>query len=285
MSEEVEPEDFTEEMRDRIFCPRCATPLTRSPTIKNISSSSQVAHYKHRKKQLYPESENCEWRVFTKPGLSFTNEQEAQKAIDNQDLIVVSGWREEPPSSDTDKNAQGDFSPGAVEDQKGPETSLPINRHTGENINVPSRITTVMALCKNFPLNLAKGFYFPNSQYPMLLSDQLYPLQHIGEELPKKETLFFGKIKDYTKLTHRDMIELTAGIYTFRVYTYPRHNERKQLDATSIGRYLLFSATPYWENPNNIASVKIDHWGAFSLLPKKYDSYAKKIEKRTSPPQ
>ena len=173
----------------------------------------------------------------------------------------------------------GEYTKTAIEDENGSETLVPIGRHTGKEYSAPSNISTVMSLCKDFPENLRKGFYFPNSQYPMLLSDQLYPTIKISEDLPKKETLFFGKILEYRTLSFRHVIEISAGKYNFKIYTKPEHDERKHLDATSVGRYLIFSTSLYWESKNSTVACKIDDWGAYSVLPRKYNPYIQQLEK------
>ncbi|MBV7300196.1 hypothetical protein [Enterovibrio paralichthyis] len=277
MSTEVVPEDFSMAMKGKIFCPKCASPLSRTPNITGVSANNITAHFKHKSSKLYPNSKSCIWRVKSPEGLNYVNEEEARKAIEDKNLIVVSGWREFPPSGTDDISEDDEYSKTAVEDEKGPDTEVPISRHRGKEFNTPSNITTVMALCKDFPDNLTKGFYFPNSQYPMLLSDQLYSTNKITDVLPRKETLFFGKIREYRKLSYRHVVELESGGNIFKLYTNPELDKRKRLDATCVGRYLIFSTLPYFEG-KNIPAAKIDLWGAYSVLPRKYDKFIRKLE-------
>ncbi|TOD28809.1 hypothetical protein CGJ66_24360 [Vibrio parahaemolyticus] len=276
MSERVIPEEYEPEMQGKIFCPRCATPLSRTPSDKSVTTNNVTAFYKHGSSKKYPEP--CLLRVSKPKGLKYVNEEEVKKAIESKDLIVVSGWKEEPPTGDDDLDVQGEYTKTAVEDSQGPETQVPIGRHNGKEYSVPSNLSTVMALCKDFPNNLKKGFYFPNSKYPMLLSDQLYATTKLSNDLTKKETLFFGKITEYRTLNFRHVIEIESGDYYFKIYTKPEHDKRKRLDATSVGRYLLFSTIPYWEVENSVLAAKIDLWGAYSVLPRKYDKYIRLLE-------
>ncbi|GAA78055.1 MULTISPECIES: hypothetical protein [unclassified Pseudoalteromonas] len=278
LSIEVIPEAFSEEMQNKIFCPICATPLSRTPALKNISTNNISAHFKHGSHEKYPESKVCGWRVNAPVGMKYKNEEEVGKAIEAKDLVVVSSWQSEPPSNSSDLVPNGEFSKTAIENKNGPETLIAIARHTGREYKAPSNVSTVMALCKDFPQNLKRGFYFPNSQYVMLLSDQLYSTLKVQKELPKKETLFFGKITSFNRLSHRNVLKIKSGDYEFKIYSEPSYDERKSIDNTSIGRYILFSATLYWEADKSVVACKVLKWGAYSLLPTKYEQFLTQLK-------
>lgn len=269
----VTPEEFTAEIQGKIYCPLCTTPLSRTPALKNISSNNITAHFKHGSSKRYEKSKECDWRVNAPAGMNYKNEEETNKAVENQELIIVSGWKSEPPSLNNDLEENGEFTKTAIEDENGPETLVPIGRYTGREYKLPSNVSTVMAVCKDFPKNLKRGFYFPNSQYAMLLSDQLYSTLKISDALPKKETLFFGKITSFNRLTHRNVITIKSGKYSFKIYTSPDFDKRKVIDNTALGRNLLFSASLYWESQESIVACKVLKWGAYSLLPAKHDKY------------
>lgn len=273
LSVEVTPEEFTEEMHQKIYCPLCTTPLSRTPALKSISTNSITAHFKHGSSKKYEESKGCNWRVNAPAGMKYKNEEEVKKAVEDQELIVVSDWKSEPPSKSNDVEDNGDFTKTAIEDENGPETSVPIGRHNGREYKLPSNVSTVMAFCKDFPKNLKRGFYFPNSQYAMLLSDQLYSTLKIKNDLPKKETLFFGKVTFFSRLKYRNVLTIKSGEYEFKIYTDPNFDERKAIDYTAIGRYILFSAILYWESQDSVVACKVLKWGAYSLLPTKYEKF------------
>ncbi|EKO3483264.1 hypothetical protein M0358_003377 [Vibrio fluvialis] len=278
-AEEVLPEAYKVEMKDKLFCPLCGTPLIRIPSNFEVTADNNTPHFRHGRTKKYPESRTCVWRVKKPVGLRYKNEEEVSKAIENKELIVVSGWAKEPPSNNSvnPDETQPVFVKDFIEDPNGETTEIPIGRHKGKTFNAPSHISTVMALTRNFPDNLRKGFFFPNSQYAMLLSDQLYPSVKLDSKLPSKETLFFGKISNYGRLTFRNFIEINTGKYILKIYTYPEYDERKKIDFTSIGRYILFSATLNWEVNNSIIQCKNLDWGAYSLLPREYDEYLKPL--------
>jgi hypothetical protein len=273
LSQEVTPEEFSELMKGKVFCPVCATPLSRTPNVGSISKNNITAHFKHGSKVKYPESRSCGWRVDAKPGLNYTNEESAVKAIENKELAIISSWKALPPSDTyTDIDDSGEYNKTAIEDLAGPQTEVPIGRHNGSSLHLPSNISTVMALCTNFPENLKRGFFFPNSQYPMLLSDQLYSTKKLTEDIPKKETLFFGKIIGFRQISKRNVIEIESSEGVLKIYSDKTFDSRKHISTSSIGSYLLFSAEIYLERGVFFA-CKLDFWGAYALLPKKYEKY------------
>jgi len=273
LSVEVIPEEFSPQMKGKTFCPICATPLSRTPDADAISKNNITAHYKHGSKKKYPDSIKCEWRVNAKPGLNYESEEIAAKAIENKELAIIHSWKSTPPSGDgNDIDDTGEYDRTAIEDENGPNTEVPIARHNGKSFSLPSNISTVMALCMNFPANLSRGFYFPNSQYPMLLSDQLYSTSKLTDDLPKKETLFFGKIIGFRELSARNVIEVESSNDLVKIYTDKSYDERKHISKKSKGSYLLFSAKLYSES-DSVYACKVLNWGAYSVLPKKYDKY------------
>ncbi|MBH0077472.1 hypothetical protein I6F48_18295 [Pseudoalteromonas sp. SWYJ118] len=273
LSEEVAPEEFSQLMKGKVFCPVCATPLSRTPNIDSISKNNITAHFKHGSKKKYPESRSCGWRVNAKPGLNYTNEESAVKAIENKELAIINAWKASPPSdSGTDIDDNGEYNKTAIEDNIGPQTEVPIARHNGPSFSLPSNISTVMALCTNFPENLKRGFFFPNSQYPMLLSDQLYSTKKLTKDLPNKEALFFGKIIKFSHLSYRNVIEVESSNGTLKIYSDKSFDLRKHISFSSKGSYLLFSAKIYLEG-GTVFACKLDFWGAYALLPKKYEKY------------
>ena len=270
----IVPEEFSNEMKGKISCPLCATPLQRSHSLNSVSRNNITAHFKHGDKQKYIESSRCGWRTPSSQGFRYGNEEEANQAVENKDLTIVHDWAESPPTNYNDIDEDGEYNRTAIEDENGPDVELAIGRHRGDMFKVPSRISSLMAVCRHFPLNLRKGFYFPNSQYPMMLSDQLYSADSLADPLPSKETIFFGQIEAYSRLMYRNVIYIKSkSKHEVKIYTVPEYDERKGIDGEAKGRYMLFSANVYNEGGVDIVACKVLKWGAYSLLPKKYEKY------------
>ena len=265
----VTPEEFDLSMKGKIFCPICTTPLSRSPDMTSVSTNSRTAHFKH--KPTYSKVP-CRLKTKKKEGLSYKNEEEASKAIEDEALVIVSDWMSQPPSDDDDLDENGEFNQTAIEDEDGPDTEVVIGRHKGREFKLPSKISSVTALCRDFDKNLHRGYHFPDSKFPMLLFDMLFDTGRITENTDKKKRLFFGKIVGYRRLSKRNIIYIENEEFgEFKIYTWPRFDERKHIDGNSEGRYILFHSSLSWEG--GIPRCFVDNWGQYSLLPQKYEKH------------
>ncbi|MBZ9612330.1 hypothetical protein [Rheinheimera maricola] len=274
--EPVTPEEFSLSMKGKIFCPVCTTPLSRSPDTASITTNSRAAHFKH--KPTYSKIP-CRLKTKKKEGLSYKNEEEASKAVEDKALVIVSDWMSHPPTEDYDIDENGEFNQTAIEDEDGPETDITIGRHNGREFKLPSKISSVTALCRDFDKNLHRGYHFPDSAFPMLLSDMLFDTDRITADTDGKKRLFFGKVVGYRRLAKRNIIYIKNGSFgEFKIYTWPKFDERKHINAESVGRYILFHSSLAWEG--SIPRCFVDSWGQYSLLPQKYEKHLIRLKRR-----
>lgn len=93
----------------------------------------------------------------------------------------------------------------------------------------------------------------------------------MNEDPPTQSHLFFGRIRTLSRVNFRDKFTLVSDEdVQVKVYAWPTHNDRKHITRTSEGRVLLFYGELYREN-DGILACKVDDWGAYSLLPEKYE--------------
>ncbi|MFA8389148.1 hypothetical protein ACEPUD_03380 [Burkholderia ubonensis] len=267
----IGPSEYRPEMAGRIFCPSCTTPLSRTPKVADVFTNSRTAHFKH---QSAFKDVPCSLRTKRGQGLSYSSEEEIRRAVQNDELVIVRGWQSTPPEHPIDEtDADAVFSMTQIEDPEGPPTQVPLGRHTGARFLLPSKLSTVLAICRNFDKNLTRAFFFPDSQYSMLLVDKLFDINLLDDEPPSQSHLFYGRIRDVSRLTRRDKLTLESdeGIEV-KVYTWPIHNDRKKLSKSSAGRILLFYGSLYKEG-DGILACKVNDWGAYGLLPEKYEHF------------
>ncbi|MEN2473590.1 hypothetical protein [Burkholderia sp. GS2Y] len=267
--EPIEPPEYRPEMAGKIFCPACTTPLSRTPKAADVFTNSRTAHFKH---QPAFKDVPCNLRTKRGLGLNYTTEEELKRAAQNEELVVVGGWQNQPPVQPIDEmDPDGAYNLTQIEDPDGPLTEVPLGRHTGERFFLPSKLSTVLAICRNFDRNLARGFFFPDSQYATLLVDKLFDIALLTDEPPPNAHLFYGRVRSVSRLNRRAKLTLESdeGIQV-KVYTWPEHNDRKKISTSAIGRMLLFYADLYKER-DGVLACKIDSWGAYSLLPEKYE--------------
>ena len=270
--EKITPEEYRPEMKNSIFCPKCNTPLSRTPEEAELFSNERTAHYRHRGKY---KDINCTLRVSRTSGLEYQSEEEVRRAVQNEDLVLIGGWASEPPDIQDDGDLEElEFRQTQIEDPDGPVTEVPLGRHTGKKVLLPTKVSSVLSICRNFDKNIHRAFYFLDSQYALHLRSVLYDVNRLEEsKLPDRANLFFGKIVNYRKLSARNIIYLEVENFPeLKIYTWPRFDERKKIDSKSIGRVLLFYGSVS-DQDEGIPRCKTESWGQYSLLPQQYEKF------------
>lgn len=267
-AEPITPEEYDKNMKGNLFCPTCSTPLLRVPEDTDVFSNSRRAHFRH--KSAYRDIP-CALRTVQAQGLRYKNEETAKKAIEDENLVVVSDWMEIPPSQTGDITQVGKYNQTAIEDENGPETEVAIGRHIGQTYSLPSKITSVTALCRDFDKNLLRGYHFPGNQYALLLRDQLFNIEHVDQSSTKGEAIFFGRVTEYRTLDARNIIYVRNRYFRhMKMYTWPEFDERKNISSESVGRVVVFVAQLEW-GAESVPRCFMNSWGKYSLLPEKYE--------------
>ncbi len=271
-AEKITPQEYRLEMKNAIFCPECNTPLSRTPEEAEIFSNERTAHYRHRGKykEIY-----CSLRVSRGSGLQYKSEEEVRQAIQNQNLVLIGGWAADPPNIEDNGDLEDlEFRQTQIEDPEGPETEVPLGRHTGVKVLLPTKISSVLSICRNFDKNIHRAFYFPDSQYALHLRNILYDVTRLQEnDLPGRANLFFGRVEKYRKLDSRNIIYLKVDNFPeLKIYTWPKFDERKKIDSSSIGRVLLFYGIVS-NIGEGIPRCMANSWGQYSLLPPQYEKF------------
>lgn len=180
--------EYTVNMKGSIFCPECCVGLFRSPEDKEYDSAGRKAFYAHGRKH----TPDCSLRVKKAEGKKFENEEQAKQAIENEELVIVKGFMKKKPlplNINGSKEYQGD----PIEDQEGGLTEVPIGRHNGDEFKLPSRITTVRGLCRNFDINLHRYFFLPDQGNARILQDLLVDVNTVTATCDDPK-LYFGRV-------------------------------------------------------------------------------------------
>ncbi|WP_454563013.1 hypothetical protein [Pseudomonas sp. AIG] len=264
--------EYQQEMKGEIFCPECCVELFISPSNAQNDANGRPAFFAHSSKRRLP----CGLRVKKREGLHFTDEEEAKQAIDDGLLVVVKEFMKERPVAPMLPGQQ--YSGPVVEDINGDLADIPIPRHNGQKIKVPSRITTVRGLTRNFDKNYHKYYYLPGAQYAQLLSDALTDGAFV-EDTNEHAKLYYGKIIDSFAMGagNPSNIQMTqieyrseSGYRDFFLKMSVRDSVEHGIDQTAIGRTLLMYG-PVVTSGMGLAITNLG-WGEFSLLPAKYDA-------------
>lgn len=177
LAQKILPSEFELEMKDFIFCPLCYTPITRNPLTKDTTSNGRQATFRHLPKYR---DIKCSLRTLSSSGQSYDTEEEAKQAIDNGDLVIIHGFLQ-TLERNRDGGESNEYHPD-IEDIDGPLSSVPISRHKGETFELPSQITTVRGICRNFSTNYYKYYFMPSSNQPTRLCDLIHDIRDVTKE-------------------------------------------------------------------------------------------------------
>lgn len=255
-------------MKGKLFCPLCSTNLSRVPESKNITFDKKLPYFSHQRKY---DQVPCVWRI-KKSAKQYATYEEMKRAIENRNLIVINDFLESPPVAQS--KSTGTYTSTSIEEIDGPVVGLSLGRHTGDEYDVPSRITTVRAITRNFDRNLKRYFVMPGTQQAIRLDGLLYDIADVTEtdEIPK---LYYGKILTSSALGSSDSnIRMTRlvchpDIVDFYFKAMAGISRDRGVGDGSTGRYILM----YGKITENGIGLSISNpkWGSFDLLPEQYN--------------
>lgn len=268
----VTPSEYNPEMYGHIFCPDCYSPISRSPSIGDTDIKGRKAYFRH----IHPDSPEKLCPARNRIRITFNSTEEALTAIDNQSLVIVDSFVQKRPECVQDEDGNG--VEVAPEDQAGRVSARAVSATKGETFQLPSVITTVEGICRNFGDNLFKNYLLPGQRYPCVLASLLHDIRDVEEEddMPK---LYFGLIK-YTYVASKNPTESSkCAIYfehhkslndfIFRSDIDTCNGKRIWYDGNNTGRIVLAYGVVR-EKGLGLAFDRV-RWGEFALLPERYN--------------
>ncbi|WP_315707559.1 hypothetical protein [Brenneria uluponensis] len=266
----VLPSEFTVDMSHHIFCPECSTPLSRRPQNKDRATDGRNPSFAHLPSFSHI---HCNLRTKTAKGKKYNSEEEVKKAIANDQLAIVESFMKERP--ELPEGVGGDYDQNHIEDMDGKESDVPIGRHRGESFKLPSKITTVAGICRNFDKNYYKYYVLPDEKNAERL-DRLLTDINIVKDIVNVPKLYYGKILSSFSQPWDSSIRMTrlswANSGEYKDFYFKQNNKDsrdKGIDDNSRGRILLM----YGIVTVNGLGLCVGHvgWGEFALLPEKYN--------------
>lgn len=268
----VPPGEYEKSMKGHIFCSTCKTNLNRVPHDKEYFSNKRDAHFRHLPKY---EHVPCVHRTKKPEGKRYDTYEEAKKAIDAENLVVVLGFLSDRPQ--LPPGPAGEYDETAVENPDGPLSEIPISRHNGETYPLPSKVKTVRGICRGFDENLKKYYVFPGMTYAVRLDGLLHDIEDVTEtdDSPKlyfgivRNSFAMGKGLDHNMRMTR--IRCSEVVQDFTLKTLEGVSKEKGLADNSVGRIVL----AYGRIVTNGMGLCIENigWGEFDLLPQKYEKH------------
>lgn len=268
-SESVVATDITEEMEEHIFCPECSTNLTKSPKHAQRFRNGRRSCFVH-----WPSYQDvsCSLRSSQPVGMRFETEELATQALDREDLVLINQFMTAPPMA---PEGVGPYQQTPVEDLNGPVSNIPISRHGGQTFRLPTRISSVQMLCRNFDRNLHRYYQLPGRANPQPLFELLYPVTSITAE-DAGPKLYYGRIQESFVNTQNPrpdnirMTRLVSGNQIVDFYVKQRNGEQLQkgIDEEKIGQYIIFWSA-ITSNGVGLCAENMG-WGEYALLPDRY---------------
>jgi hypothetical protein len=262
--------EYTSEMKGKIFCPECSVGLHKSPENKEIDSAGRPAFFAHNPKHSPP----CGLRVRPGEGKKYENEELAKQAIANGELTIVHGFMKTKPLQPV-LGKPAKFDHDFIEDADGEETEVAIGRHNGEQFKLPSKVTTIRGLCRNFDKNFYRYFVLPGTNSATMLRDLLVNVRTVTE-LCATPKLYFGVVtgsrnmgKTSSNVRMTDFqFNRQQMLNDFCLKVSDGDSRAHGIDDDSAGKIVLM----YGCVTDNKYGLCITHlgWGEFALLPDQY---------------
>lgn len=269
-AEKILVNEYQLHMKRHIFCPECSANLFRSPEDKDYASNGRSAYFAHSRGL----DTDCGLRTKRSEGKKYLTEEEAKKAIQDGELVVVKGFIKQKPTSPNKET--GEYDATQIEEQDGPVSEVPIGRHRGERFSLPSKFKTIRGICNKFNENIIRYFYMPNGQHAIQLQDLLINIENVTDEddFPK---IYYGRIiHSYNAGKTPKNIRMTKlrfksrGFADFFLKIPDELQREKGIDDNADGRVVLV----YGIVTTSGAGLCIENvgWGEFALLPRQYES-------------
>lgn len=265
----IAPSEFTPDMGSDVFCPSCCTNLNRVPKDKDHFSNGREAYFAHLSRFS---DVKCDLRSTKPEGKRYDSYEEAQKAIDDENLVIINGFAKDRPEGNLPPSGEYDETP--IEDVKGLLADVPISRHSGESFKLPSNITTVRGLCWGFYENLYRYYHLPGNSYANRLVDLLHDVRlvTVEEEEPK---LYFGIIKSSRNAGRTSQnirmtwLSCNPEVKDFCFKAIDADAQEKGIHDDTKDRILIMYGR-VTESGIGLAIEKLG-WGEYALLPEKYN--------------
>lgn len=276
----IEPLDYLAHMKGHLHCPSCYEPLTRVPNDPAVAvmANGREALFRH-----FPDEDApyCRLRSSQMSGKKYNSEEEARQAVEDQDLVIISGFMQERPENQLRKGFEGEqeLLETEFESEDGPEVAVPISRHDGETFKLPSKVTSVQSLCTNFRHNYHREIHIvvEDKVLRYVLDVDLQDAAEI-DDVTDEPKFYFGEIIRIRRFDLTSHVFLRhphlPGNFDFRISANNNDLDARGITAeNSLRRILIFYGgiakigSGYW-SPNK-------KWGEIALLPRQYDDFLK----------
>ncbi|KML66443.1 hypothetical protein [Pectobacterium peruviense] len=272
--------EYEDIMQSKLYCPQCYESIIRVPcdeSKSNLSNGSE-AYFRHVLNDNHPP---CNLRSGPVVGRAYATEEEATRAVEDEEFIVLTGFMQERPENNPRADWDGEEDPAEThfEDANGRPVNLPVARHNGQEFRLPSKISSVQALVVNFLKNYYREIILvkdDNTVSRFIFCDALKDVNFINDEV-NSPLFYFGVITKVDVWASHNTIWLRINnrnnLQDFRVKVKNEvATDRGWTEERIVGRIIVFYSTirsvgtGYW-TPTDLC------WGEVAVLPRKYNEF------------
>jgi len=264
------------DMEGHVYCPQCGHTIFRSPKLGN-QNSTRPPYFSHKKDVNH----KCELKSEARYTRRYKLECDALKDIVNNRLVVIHGF------SDDKRSLESDYVGKHYVEAK-PDTKRMVKLGKDDSVDkvfsLPSTMTSMTTVCRNFDLNLNRFFVLPDGQVAKKLFALLANVNKVSETTSRKG-FYFGRIikvesggnqqdnvlNFHLEYSEREGLidEKEATINDFTLRTTNSIADQIGLHQNVIGRYLIMYSDIRGRGRG--LSVRESKSSEVALLPQKYD--------------
>lgn len=271
-AQRVKPDDYESGMKDHLFCPMCFTNLIRAPQDKDHSTSNMEAHFRHLPRY---KGVPCDLRSTKAQGKKYSSFESVTQAIDNEELVIVDSFMKDKPEQ-RPVGTRRPFDEAQIEEMEGPEAEVPLGVHDGETFKVPSKITSLRGICRNFDKNYYRYYFLPGYQHAIALTALLHDVEKV-KEVDLKPKLYVARLKN--SIHHGNpptdtnirmtFLDKSPSVIDFCIKTPHWLQHEHGIGADTEGRYALI----YGKVTESGLGLCFENlgWGELALVPEKYN--------------
>jgi len=260
--------NYMPKMKGHLFCPMCKMRVMRKPQLKDKTSKGVDSHFAHFSRGA--SKLNCDWRSTKIEGKKYASVEEAHRAVENGGLIIIAGFQKNKPEGV--EKTYGNTKQAVMDGMPGPDAQLAITRKIGEVVTLPSIMTSVLSLCRNFKENLTRHIVLPGESEAYPLIDLLHDAMEVVEA-DGKPRLYYAKILNFwpkvpgNSTSQRSVMLKESYNLDFELCDTWQNLQDKSINESAKGRVVLAYgvATGYGK-----LRIEQPGWGEYALLPEEY---------------
>jgi len=271
LAETLNWDEYNDEIHyKKIFCPRCKVGLKRTPRTKNRNARGIEAYFAHHESDI-----ECAWHTQTTKGIRHLNEEDTWKAIDDENLTVVTQWSDVPDEENW-VNGRPVYT-GPNENPFSDEaTEATLGRYSSGEIPLPNRITSVRTIAINIDAYKHKAIMLPDSGQATEVQSLLRPLDSDEFDIDGNSYLYYGRVKSFVygdpDRGDLNFANIENATQKTSIWIPKQISDTRQFGENTEGRVLLIYGY-LARKPMGRYAIRVQQLGQIAYVPKAKERY------------